>query len=146
MIGSTVSRYRITEKLGAGGLAGGAPQQVAAGIEMSHIAFCADGRRMAYSRGRNSRNLFRAQLHRDRPVTWADAMQLTFDEAVVESIDVARDGQVLMSSDRGGNWDVWMLPAAGGELQQVTTVAAVARSSSWYRNSPRRKTPASARP
>jgi len=110
-----------TLTIGADGRARGAPQQVAAGIEMSHISFCADGRRMAYSRGRTSCNLFRASLHTGRPVTWADTMPLTFDEATFESVDVSRDGRLLISSDRGGNWDIWMLPAAGGELQQVTT-------------------------
>jgi Tol biopolymer transport system component len=120
-----------TLTIGADGLARGAPQQVAAGIEMSRISFCADGRRIAYSRGRTSRNLFRASLHSGRPVTWADAAQLTFDEAMVESVDVSRDGRVLISSDRGGNWDIWMLPAAGGELQQLTTDPAVDAGPRW---------------
>ena len=120
-----------TLTIGADGLARGAPQQVAAGIEISHIAFCADGRRIAYSRGRTSGNLFRASLHSGRPVTWADASQLTFDDAMVESVDVSRDGRLLISSDRGGNWDIWMLPAAGGELQQVTTDPAMDAGSRW---------------
>ena len=117
--------------IGPDGLAKGAPQQVAAGIEMSHMSFSADGKRIAYSRGRNSRNLFRAQFHAGRPVTWEDATQLTFDEATVESVDVWRDGRLLFSSDRGGNWDVWMLPAGGGEPQQVTTDPGVDAGPRW---------------
>jgi Tol biopolymer transport system component len=117
--------------IGRDGLARGTPQQVAAGIEMSHMSFCADGKRIAYSRGRSSRNLYRAQLHGSRPLTWADTTQLTFDEAMVESVDVSRDGRLLISSDRGGNWDVWMFPAAGGELQQVTTDPGVDAGPRW---------------
>ncbi len=118
--------------IGPDGRAKGAPQQVAAGIEMSHMSFSADGKRIAYSRGRSSRNLFRAQFRGERPMTWADTTQLTFDEAVVESVDVSRDGRLLFSSDRGGNWDVWMLPAGGGEPQQVTTDPSVDAGPRWH--------------
>ena len=121
--------WRFT--LGRDGRPDGPPQQLAAGIEMTHVAFSADGRRVAYSRGRSARNAFRAPVTRDRAVTWADATQLTFDEAEIESIDVSRDGRILVSSDRGGNWDVWMLPAAGGELQQLTTDPGVDAGPRW---------------
>ena len=98
---------------------------------MTHVAFSADGRRLAYTRGRTARNAFRAPVTRDRAVTWADATQLTFDEAEIESIDVSRDGRILVSSDRGGNWDVWMFPAASGELQQLTTDPGVDAGPRW---------------
>jgi Tol biopolymer transport system component len=117
--------------IGQNGLPEGPPQQVAAGIEMSHLSLSADGRKIAYSRGHASRNVFRTELHPDRPATWADATQLTFDEASVETPDVSRDGRLLFSSDRGGNWDVWMLPAAGGELQQVTTGPGIDSGARW---------------
>ena len=117
--------------IGPEGLAKGVPQQVAAGIEMSHMAFAAGGTRIAYSRGRSSRNLFRAAFHGGRPMTWEDATQLTFDEALVESVDVSRDGRLLFSSDRGGSWDVWMLPSEGGEPQQVTTDPGVDAGPRW---------------
>ena len=127
--GGTRDLWRFT--LGPDGLPRGGPQQVTAGIEMTNVVFSADGKRLAYSRGRNSRNAFRAPLPGDRPATWADAVRLTSDEAEIESVDVSRDGRLLVSSDRGGNWDVWTLPASGGELQQLTTDPGVDAGPRW---------------
>ena len=118
--------------LGRDGLPQGEPHQVAAGIEMTHPAFRADGRRLAYSRGRRIANAFRVPLAGDRQATWADAEQLTFDEAEVESLDVGRDGQVLLSSDRSGNWDVWLLPAPGAELRRLTADPGVDAGPRWH--------------
>jgi Tol biopolymer transport system component/predicted Ser/Thr protein kinase len=127
--GGTRDLWRFT--LGANAQPDGGPQQVTAGIEMTNVVVSADGRRLAYSKGRNARNAFRAPLLADRPVTWADTTQLTFDEAEVESVDVSRDGRLLVSSDRGGNWDVWTLPASGGEPQQVTADPALDAGPRW---------------
>jgi TolB protein len=57
-----------------------------------------------------------------RPATWEDAEQLTFDEAYLEFVDVSPDGtQLLVSSNRSGNQDIWLLPAEGGEMLRLTT-------------------------
>ena len=117
--------------LGRDGLPIGAAEQVAAGIGMNRVAFPPGGNRIAYTRGRLVRNALRVPILADRPATWADAAQLTFDEATFESLDVARDGRLLLDSDRGGNWDVWLLPATGGELQQVTTDPAIDAGARW---------------
>src|SRR5262249_6222469 len=81
----------------------GDPQQVTAGIEMINAVFSADGKKLAYSKGRKVRNVFRAPILPDRLATWADIKQLTFDEADFESVDVSRDGRLVLSSDRSGN-------------------------------------------
>jgi TolB protein len=112
-------------------LPAGAPQQVTAGLEMARAAFSVDGARLAYAKGRTVRNAFRATLRADRPVTGSDAAQLTFDEAAVESLDVSRDGRLLLDSDRSGNWDVWSMPATGGELRQLTTDPAIDAGPRW---------------
>jgi Tol biopolymer transport system component len=117
--------------LGRDGLPIGAAEQIAAGIGMNRVAFTPGGNRIAYTRGRLVRNAFRVPILDDRPATWADAAQLTFDEATVESVDVARDGRLFLDSDRGGNWDVWMLPRSGGELQQITTDPAIDAGAQW---------------
>jgi TolB protein len=47
---------------------------------------------------------------------------LTFDQAEIEFVDVSPDGrQLLFSSDRAGNKDLWLMPVEGGEPQQLTT-------------------------
>jgi Tol biopolymer transport system component len=99
----------------------GAPQQVTAGIEISHGVLSPNGQKLAYATGRRIWNAFRAPLVSDRPATWADTTQLTFDEAEIESIDLSSDGRIIVSSDRSGNWDLYSIPASGGNLQQLTT-------------------------
>jgi Tol biopolymer transport system component len=109
----------------------GNPQQVTAGIEMSHAALSANGKKIAYAKGRNARNAFRAPILADRSATWADTTQLIYDEAEIESIDVSRDGRLVVSSDRSGNWDVYALSSSGGDLQQLTTDPAVDAGPRW---------------
>jgi TolB protein len=117
--------------LGGDGVPDGEPQQVTAGIEMIHAMFCPDGKRLAYTKGRTTRNAFRAPVLVDRPATWADITQLTFDEAAIESIAVARDGRLIVDSDRGGNWDLWTLSASGRDMQQLTMDPALDAGPRW---------------
>lgn len=104
------------------GSAGGNPERLTTGIGISTAAISRDGRKIAYSRGRGTvSNVWRVPLLPDRPATWADAEQLTKDEAFVEFLDVSPDGTTLyFSSDRRGNQDIFRMPLAGGEPQQVT--------------------------
>jgi Tol biopolymer transport system component len=104
------------------GAAAGEPRAITTGTEILRSAFSADGSKLAYSRGRFIvSNLWSVPILKDRPATWADAKQLTFDEANVEFVHVSPDGKrLLVSSDKSGNPDLWMLPADGGDMQQVT--------------------------
>jgi len=117
--------------IGDDGRPEGDPRQVTAGIEMLRIALSADGRKLAFTKGGIVRNVFRAPLLARRPATWADAAQLTHDEAQYESIDVSREGRLLASSDRSGNWDIYMMSAGGGDLQQLTADPAVDAGPRW---------------
>jgi len=101
----------------------GDPRRVTTGVGMSTAAFSRDGSKLAYSRGPGLlANAWRVPLTRDRRVTWADAQQLTFDEAFIEFMDVSPDGsELFFSSNRRGNQDIWRMPAAGGEMQPVTS-------------------------
>jgi Tol biopolymer transport system component len=50
-----------------------------------------------------------------------DAVQITFDPAGDKFPDYSPDGtQLAFESDRSGNWDIWILPSAGGVATQVT--------------------------
>jgi Tol biopolymer transport system component len=89
---------------------------------IGHAVFSPDGKRLAYSRGRRVGNLWKLPILPDRPATWSDARQLTFDEAHIEFVDLAPDRKrLLLSSDRSGSPDLWVLPVEGGEMQQLTT-------------------------
>ena len=93
----------------------GPPLLLTAGIGMRTAVFSPDGSKLAYSQGRLVANLWRVPILWERPATWADAEQLTFDQAFIEFIDVSPDGtHVLFDSDRAGNKDVWTMPATGG--------------------------------
>ena len=84
--------------------------------------FSPDGRKLAYSKGRVVANVWRVPVLADRAATWSDARQLTFDEAYIEMVDVSPDAErLIVSSDRSGNPDLWLLPAGGGAMQQLTT-------------------------
>jgi Tol biopolymer transport system component len=99
----------------------GAALALTTGLDMLRAVFSPDGRRLAYSKGRRVGNAWRVPIFGDRPATWADAEQLTFDQAFIEFVDVSPDGtRLLASSDRTGNSDLWMLPVTGGEMQRVT--------------------------
>jgi len=100
----------------------GPPHRLTTGVGMRQAVFSPDGSKLAYSKGRRIANVWRIPVLEDRPATWDDAEQLTFDQAWVEFVDVSPNGEWLaVSSDRAGNKDLWVLPAAGGELRQLTT-------------------------
>jgi eukaryotic-like serine/threonine-protein kinase len=114
---SDLWRQRITE----GGRPEGQPQQVTTAVQMRHAALSADGRRVAFSKGRWVANLWRVPILKSRPATWTDSEQMTFEEAYIEFVDVSRDGRrLLFSSDRAGNQDLWTMPI-GGEMTRLTT-------------------------
>ncbi|HXV63360.1 MAG TPA: hypothetical protein VEK15_21855, partial [Vicinamibacteria bacterium] len=110
------------QALGADGRPEDDPIPLTVGIGMRSAVLSPDGTKLAYSKGRLVANLWRVPLLENRPAVWADAEQLTFDEALVEFFDVSNDGQRLVfNSDRTGNMDLWVMPAEGGALSALTT-------------------------
>ena len=118
-------------EIGGDGKLRGPARQITTGVEMIHAALAAGGRKLAYTRGKMSRNVFRVPILADRPAAWADAVQLTHEEAEIESLDVSRDGRLVLSSDRSGNWDVYALSGNGGELQPLTSDPGIDAGPRW---------------
>jgi Tol biopolymer transport system component len=117
------------------GTADGVPERLTTGVEAAAVTLSADGRRLAYAKGRSLGNVFRVPVLPDRAATWSNAQQITFDQAHVEYLDVTRDGQRLaVSSDRSGNPDIWILPASGGELQPFVTDPTPDWNPAWSRD------------
>jgi TolB protein len=109
-------RQRVAED----GFPVGDPARVTTGLEVRGVTFSRDGTKVAYSKGRWVSNVWRVPILEDRPATWSDATQMTFEQAFIEFVDVSRDGRVLAySSDRAGNQDLWVGPV-GGDARQVT--------------------------
>jgi len=110
----------------------GQPVALTQGLGIRSAAFTHDRVRLAYARGGRVSNVWRVSLRSDRPATWADAQQVTAENALIEFVDVSPDGATLaVSSDRRGNQDLWLLPAAGGETTQLTTDPAPDWSPRW---------------
>jgi Tol biopolymer transport system component/predicted Ser/Thr protein kinase len=104
-----------------GGQAIGAPLPVTTGMGITSAAFSPDGTKLAFSRAGRLSNVWRSQIFPDRPATWADATRITSERAYIEFVDVSPNGQQLaVSSDRRGNQDLWVMPAAGGEMTRLT--------------------------
>jgi Tol biopolymer transport system component len=121
--------WRLT--IGVDGRPEGAPTQVSAGVEMIYAVLGKNGKKLAYSQGRSIRNAFRAPVLADRPATWADTVQLTRDEAAVESVDVSRDGRVILSSDRSGNWNIYLWSDEGELFRPLVAHPALDAGPRW---------------
>jgi len=97
------------------------PERLTTGVEMRYATFSSDGTRLVYSKGKRISNVWRVPILEERPATWSDAQQITFDQAFVEFVSISPNGQrLIVSSDRAGNPDLWMLPSEGGDMQAIT--------------------------
>jgi Tol biopolymer transport system component len=120
------------QRIQADGLPAGDPVQVTTAVDMRHAAFSKDGKRLVYSKGRWLSNLWRVPILQNRAATWADAQQMTFDQAFSEFVDISPDGKMMaFSSDRAGNQDIWTMPVAGGPASQLTADPAPEWDPSW---------------
>jgi len=46
--------------------------------------------------------------------------QLTFDKTTIDEVCWTPNGNIIFSSNRGGNSNLWMIPSSGGEAVQIT--------------------------
>ena len=98
----------------------GEPIRITTGIGIRSFAFSRDGKRFAYSKGREVANVWRFPIFEDRRATWKDAEQVTFEQSLIRSLDASPDGKRLVfSSDRLGNEDLWVLSLEDGTLQAL---------------------------
>ena len=110
------------QHIGRDGKPEGEPEPVTSGLEIRSASFSPDGSKLAYTRGRWVTNLWRIPILSDRLATWADAEQMTSDNAFIQFVDVSPDGKrLVLSSDRAGNQDLWIVPSDGGVMTPLTT-------------------------
>ena len=100
----------------------GAPEPLTVGVGMRRVAFSPDGTKLSYSKGRVVSNVWRVPILRERTASWADAEQLTTGQSRTVLSDISPDGRrLLVESDRSGSRVIWVLPAEGGAMTQLTT-------------------------
>ena len=120
------------QRVSAAGRPMGEAVRVTVGVRMYRAALSPDGTKLACVQGGPTSNLWRVPISPDRVAYWRDAEPLTFDVAEVRMGDVSSDGtRLVFRSDRGGSPDLWMLPVAGGEMQQLTSDPAQEINAVW---------------
>ena len=108
--------------LSAAGAPRGAPTRVTTGLGALSISLSGDDLRLAYAVYAARANIWSLPIPRHPPVTDAGASQLTSGTQVIESIRVSWDGRwLLFDSNLRGNSDIYRIPLAGGEPEQLTS-------------------------
>ena len=102
----------------------GAPEgpslRLTTGVEMLFARFSPDGRRLAYSKGRQVGNIWRVPILEDRPARWSDAQQLTGEQGWPAHVGLSPDKTELAFCLRGpAGSHIWTMPAEGGDPERV---------------------------
>ncbi len=122
--------YRVA--VSRSGRTSGAPERLTTGLDAFSISVSRDGARLAYATLATSSNVWSIDIPRRGPVSSRTARPVTRGNQTIETANVSPDGTWLaFDSDRGGNYDIWKMPVAGGEPVQLTTDPADDFSPSW---------------
>ena len=112
--------YRVA--VSRSGRPSGPPERVTSGLGVFSLSLSRDGRRLAYATLTSTSNVWAMDIPRSGPVPSSSARPVTQGNQTVETADVSPDGKWLaFDSNRGGNYDIWRMPVAGGDPIQVTT-------------------------
>ncbi|MFC2075527.1 protein kinase [candidate division KSB1 bacterium] len=96
------------------------PVQLTPGLEIRYANFSPDRSKLAYSKGKQITNLWRMPIEKDRPVSWTDAEQLTFGQAIITNMKLSPDSKWLVYTKRWeGKRHMWVMPSGGGEPRRV---------------------------
>jgi TolB protein len=110
----------------------GDSRRLTTGLAAHTVAPSADGQRLVYAVFRQRANIWSVPLPERGPASLAQAHALTTGNQAIEGFAVSTDGRRLaFDSDRSGNQDVYVIPAAGGDPVQVTTDLSDDFMSSW---------------
>jgi Tol biopolymer transport system component len=100
----------------------GKPVRVTTGMGAHSVDLSADGERLVYAAYASSANVWAMPIPTDTASSPATAVPLTFGNQTVEGVRVSHDGKwLLYDSNLSGNSDVYRLPIAGGEAEQLTS-------------------------
>jgi TolB protein len=122
--------YRVD--LTRSALPAGRPIRLTTGLNAHTISLSPDAKELAYSVFTHTGNIWTLVLPARGVVSLAGARQLTDGTQTIEGISLSPDGRWLaFDSDRGGNQDVYKMPADGGEPVPLTHSPEADFVSSW---------------
>ena len=126
------SRDIYRQRIAADGAMDGTPQRLTTGTDAQGISLSRNGGRMAYSRLTTYSSVWSIPVPARGPVSIRGATRITTGNETIEDVDLSPDGRWLVfDSDRGGNADLYVIPAAGGDARQITTDPAGDFSAAW---------------
>ncbi len=118
--------------LSRSGTPAGPPVRLTTGLDAHTISLSADGTQLAYSSFIHTANIWSIPIPEGPPVSVSEAQPVTSGNQLIEDVEVSPDGKWLaFDSNRGGNQDIYKMPVAGGEPQQLTTHPAGDFNASW---------------
>ena len=109
------------QAIDAAGRPRGEPRRLTSGLNAHGISLSRDGSRLAYTQMDSRSNIFAASTTERRLDSMAVLRQVTDENQTIETVDVSKDGKWLVfESNRDGRSHIYKMPAAGGELVQLT--------------------------
>ena len=100
----------------------GAVERLSTGLGAHTISISASGSRLAFSRYTSRSSLWSIPIPSRPPVSGSAATRITNANEVIEAVSISADGKWLFyDSNLSGNADLFRLPLAGGEPEQLTT-------------------------
>ena len=109
-------------RIDRGGRVSGEIRRLTSGTAAHTFTLTSDGRRLAYAALRTNSNIWSLPVPRTGSVTTRDARPLTTGDQTIEDINLTRDGRWLaFESDRTGDFEIYKISAAGGEMIQLTS-------------------------
>jgi Tol biopolymer transport system component len=104
----------------------GPPQSVLSSSDAHSISVSADGKRLAYADFTVKQNIWSIPIPRSGSVSIRDAVPVTTGSQVIEQPALSPDGEwIVFESDRGGEFDIYKMPLAGGDPQLVADIAGI---------------------
>ena len=98
----------------------GSHERVTTGVEMRYAGFSPDGRKLAYSKGRDVSNIWRVPVLPDRAARWDDAVRLTDGQALITGVKISPDQSQLVFTRRWeGKRHIWVMASEGGAMRRV---------------------------
>jgi len=108
-------------RIGKNGRPSGNAERMTTGLALHSITSSSDGSVLAYSTATAAVGIWSIEVPATGTISVGAARQLTFANERIEALSISRDGKWLaFDSDRAGNQDIYRMPLAGGEAEQLT--------------------------